>query len=243
MAFESLTLDADSHGAARLRAGALAALLICGPLFIIFPEIDTRISRLFFTPGVGFSGKHVNVEALRDVFKLMYVAACAAAVAGIIYTRASGYARFMRFTGIQHVFFIACLAIGPGLMTNVIFKDHWGRARPREIVEFGGSKAFTPALLPARQCQTNCSFVSGEASSIFMIFFAGALLLPGWAVVLTISGIAAGMAAGGIRVAQGGHFLSDVVFAGVLMAFTAVMIHQAFKAIAPEFSASAEELR
>lgn len=241
MAFESLTLDADRHGAARLRAGALVVLMICGPLFVIFPEIDTQVSRLFFSASTGFAGK--DVEALRDAFKLMYIVSCVGAVAGILHTRGVSSARFLGFTGLQHIFLITCLAIGPGLMTNVVFKDHWGRARPREIVEFGGNKVFTPALVPARQCKTNCSFVSGEASSIFMIFFAVALLLPNWTAMLTFTGIAAGIAAGSVRVAQGGHFLSDVVFAGVLMAFTAVMIHHFFKSIAPEFCASPEKSR
>lgn len=241
MAFASTALDAHNDGAARLRAGAMIAFLICSPLFMIFPEIDTRISSLFFNPGVGFVGKDANVEAVRNAFKLMYIAACAAAFAGVIYTRAIRGARFLRLTGPQHIFLIACLALGPGLVTNLVFKDHWGRARPREIVEFGGDKTFTSVLVPARQCKTNCSFVSGEASSIFMIFFASALLLPAWAAPLTVLGVAAGMAAGAVRVAQGGHFLSDIVFAGILMALTAVVVHQLFEAIAPEFSSAADK--
>ncbi len=75
-------------------------------------------------------------------------------------------------------FLIAVLAIGPGLVANVMLKDNWGRARPRQVVEFGGTKHFTPPLVPARECARNCSFVSGEASSAFVPFFAAALLLP-----------------------------------------------------------------
>ena len=26
-------------------------------------------------------------------------------------------------------------ALGPGLVVNVLFKDHWGRPRPREVVD------------------------------------------------------------------------------------------------------------
>lgn len=130
----------------------------------------------------------------------------------------------------MHFLFVAsCLAIGPGAVTNLAFKDQWGRARPREIVEFGGAKIFTAALIPANQCRKNCSFVCGEASSIFMIFFAPGLLFWRRSALLLGTGLLAGSAAGLIRIAQGGHFLSDVVFAGIVMALTAVAVHQAFR--------------
>jgi lipid A 4'-phosphatase len=38
-------------------------------------------------------------------------------------------------------------------------------------------------------------------------------------------GTVVGAAAGFVRIAQGGHFLSDVVFAGLLMALTALLVH------------------
>jgi len=37
---------------------------------------------------------------------------------------------------------ILTLIIGPGLLVNAIFKDHWGRPRPRQVQEFGGRWEF-----------------------------------------------------------------------------------------------------
>ena len=51
-----------------------------------------------------------------------------------------------------------------------------GPARPKHIVAFGGSKLFTPALQPTDQCKRNCSFVSGEACSVFAPFYAVAAI-------------------------------------------------------------------
>ena len=57
------------------------------------------------------------------------------------------------FTGFQknnrRVFaFIALLMVlGPGLLVNAVFKEYWGRPRPREIVEFGGQRVFVPPLV------------------------------------------------------------------------------------------------
>jgi lipid A 4'-phosphatase len=86
------------------------------------------------------------------------------------------------------------------------------------MIVFGGSKQFTPALLPTNQCKRNCSFVSGEASSVFAPFFAAAAIAPQWAATLLVAGTTAGLAAGALRILHGAHFLSDIVFAGLFMA-------------------------
>jgi lipid A 4'-phosphatase len=94
-------------------------------------------------------------------------------------------------------------------------------------VEFGGTKQFTPPLVVARQCRRNCSFVSGEASSTFVTFYAAAVLLPQWSLPLVVAGTIGGLLTGLIRMAQGAHFLSDVVFAGVFMALTVLALREA----------------
>jgi lipid A 4'-phosphatase len=118
------------------------------------------------------------------------------------------------------MFLLLCFAIGPGLVANTIFKDHWGRARPVQIVEFGGDKSYTPPLMPSDQCAHNCSFFSGEASAIFALFFAAALVVPQWSTGLIFAGILAGLADGLVRISQGAHFMSDVLFAGIFMALS-----------------------
>jgi len=117
--------------------------------------------------------------------------------------------------------------MGPGILANVVLKDHWGRARPKQVVEFGGAKTFSPPLIPTDQCANNCSFVSGEAAAIFMPFYAAGLVVPQWSATLLAAGTVCGFAAGLVRIAQGAHFLSDVIFAGVFMAMTAVLAHRA----------------
>jgi lipid A 4'-phosphatase len=117
--------------------------------------------------------------------------------------------------------------MGPGLVANLLLKDHWGRARPRHVAEFGGPKTFTPPLIPANQCPRNCSFVSGEAASIFLPFYAVAFVVPQWAAALVAAGTLLGFASGAVRVSQGAHFLSDVIFAGVFMALTVGLVYWA----------------
>jgi lipid A 4'-phosphatase len=125
-------------------------------------------------------------------------------------------------------FMIAVLVVGPGVVANLIFKDNMGRARPRDVIEFGGTKAFTPPLVPSRECPRNCSFVSGEASAMFAPFFALAFLLPQYRMGLLAAGLATGLLVGTVRIIQGAHFLSDVLFAGIFMALTVALLHIAF---------------
>lgn len=129
--------------------------------------------------------------------------------------------------------FVGTLAIGSGLLVNEALKNHWDRARPRDVRQYGGEAEFTPALVPADQCETNCSFVSGHASFVF-VGYALALLARRRKAAITLV-TALGLAAGLGRMMQGGHFLSDVVFAGVVVYAVAWALHRAlFRSVAGE---------
>jgi lipid A 4'-phosphatase len=51
--------------------------------------------------------------------------------------------------------------------------------------------------------------------------------VPQWTVTLLAAGTVCGFAAGLVRIAQGAHFLSDVIFAGIFMAMTAGLAYRA----------------
>ena len=60
--------------------------------------------------------------------------------------------------------------LGVGLIVNSFLKEYFGRARPRDIVEFGGDKMFTAVWQVSDACYTNCSFTSGEAAGAMAIY-------------------------------------------------------------------------
>jgi len=112
---------------------------------------------------------------------------------------------------------LACLLVGPGLLVNVVLKDHWGRARPSQVTEFGGARTFTPALSLSDQCPRNCSFVSGEVSlGFWWLSFAFATAAGRRRRLVVTAALTMGTFMGVLRVGGGGHFLSDAVFAGLL---------------------------
>ena len=202
-------------------AGIVAAIL-----FSVFPEIDLQFGRLFWEPDWGFLGNHnPRVAQLRWIFIVFYFACIALAIFGFLRTR--GRRRVWLSLGLpQWLFLAVCLGVGPGLVANLLLKDQWGRARPKHVAEFGGEKAFTPALVPGRECRRGCSFISGEAASVFVPFYAAALVLPQWSLLLVSAGSAAGLCTGLLRISQGAHFLSDVIFAGVFMALTVLIVRR-----------------
>ena len=103
------------------------------------------------------------------------------------------------------------MMLGPGLAVLKI-KGLWERARPREVLEFGGTQQFTPAMQWAQQCTDNCSFVSGHVATGF--FLATLFVLGGrWRWVFLVSGIVLGLMVGFGRMAVGAHWLSDVLWA------------------------------
>ncbi len=217
----------QGDGPARLLWGLpVATGIVAGAVFLAMPEIDLAVARLFHAPETGFVGRHlVWVEALRQAFVVLYFGTVALCLAGLALIW-RGRAQWLGLSKLHWLFLAACLAAGPGLVANLVFKDQWGRARPSQIADFGGRKQFTPPLVVTGQCRRNCSFVSGEASSTYVTFYAAAALFPQWSVALVIAGTVAGLATGLIRMAQGAHFLSDILFAGVFMALTVLALRQ-----------------
>ena len=119
------------------------------------------------------------------------------------------------------VFLVAVMVIGPGLLVNAVFKDHWGRPRPRQVVELGGQYPFEPVLTYDPQTPGK-SFPSGHAAVAFYLmalYFVGVSCgWPGWVrVALLVGGFAFGLAMGLARIMQGGHFASDILWAAAVI--------------------------
>lgn len=124
-------------------------------------------------------------------------------------------------------FLMLTMALGPGLAVNVVLKDHWGRPRPATVTEFGGPYAYRPPVIPGGPCPKNCSFPSGHASLGFWMA-APAMLAPRRRRKFTLpAAIGFGALVGIVRMAQGGHFLSDVVYAGLITVGIITILHTA----------------
>lgn len=203
----------------RTNAIVLVAAFALGIVFTAVPSLDIAIAR-----AVGIDREspwYATVSLLREGFKTFFaLSSVLVAAAALPLLLGGGFAR--RLWSTAALFVAAVLTIGAGVITNLIFKVYWGRARPHQVSEFGGEKAFSPIGFPSDQTSWNGSMPSGEAASIFALMFGLAAVAPKeWRRPLIATGCVLGSLAGLIRMGQLGHWASDVIAAGLLMFGTA----------------------
>jgi lipid A 4'-phosphatase len=211
------------------RTGLLIALGLgaaVGLLLGIFPKLDLDLVRPFFDPAAGGFWVSFNpvFNGLRDLSRLIVTIVAAPAVLAIagklILSR-----RPMLVPGRAAVLMTATLALGPGLVTNLILKNHWGRPRPIDVTAFAGDQQFVPWWDPRGACLENCSFVAGEPSGAFWTLAPAALTPPAWRPLAYGVAIVFGAGIGLVRMAGGGHFFSDVVFSGIFTFLIIWLMH------------------
>jgi membrane-associated PAP2 superfamily phosphatase len=203
------------------RTGLFIALgigAVVGVVFGIWPQLDLAISALFFDP----AHKDFRVNALlwvqqsRAVARVIITLIVAPSVIALIGKFLLPKRTMFMKTRVA-LFLVLTLIFGPGLITNSLLKEHWGRARPIDVTEFGGTSHFTAWWDPRGDCPNNCSFIAGEPAGAFWTLAPAALAPPQWRVLAYGAALTFGVAVGVLRIAGGGHFFTDVVFAGVIM--------------------------
>ncbi|HEY1311495.1 MAG TPA: phosphatase PAP2 family protein [Pseudolabrys sp.] len=204
------------------RTGLIVALVIAavtGVIFALFPEIELRIARPFYefidVNHNAFSLRFYQPFAwIRDstlwLSALLVAPAVAALLIKLIHPR-----RKMLVSGRAVIFLMSTLVLGPGLLVNVTLKDHWGRPRPIEVTQFEGTEHYVPWWDPRGECDKNCSFVSGDVAGAIWTMAPAALAPPQWRAFAYGGSLALGAVIAALRVMQGGHFVSDTIFAGV----------------------------
>jgi lipid A 4'-phosphatase len=211
------------------RTGLLIALGLgaaVGLLLGIFPKLDLDLVRPFFDPAAG--GFWVSFDpvfnGLRDLSRLIVTIVAAPAVLAIL-GKLILPRRPMLVPGRAAVLMTATLALGPGLVTNLILKNHWGRPRPIDVTAFAGDQQFVPWWDPRGACLENCSFVAGEPSGAFWTLAPAAVTPPAWRPLAYGVAIVFGAGVGLVRMAGGGHFFSDVVFSGIFTFLIIWLMH------------------
>lgn len=122
-------------------------------------------------------------------------------------------------------FLLLVFALGPGLIVNTAFKQHWGRPRPHQLTDFGGQHEFAALGSPGKLGNHNSSFPSGHAAVAFYLMapaFIANGRRPRLANGLLAAGLAFGACMSATRVMQGGHFASDVFWSAGILYFTSV---------------------
>ncbi|MEW6255239.1 MAG: phosphatase PAP2 family protein [Pseudomonadota bacterium] len=195
-----------------LLVGAAVAIL-----FSVFPEWDLAITAAFWDAGAGrfhVAGLEWSkaVRSAANIIPWLFAGPAFVAIAlKLIFPD-----RRMYLPARAAVLLAVTMALGPGLIVNGLLKEHWGRPRPVHLETFGGKDVFNPWYSYGGACPTNCSFVSGEGSLGFWLLAPASLLPSPYKGVALVAAAGFGALAGGLRIAFGGHFFTDVVFSAVL---------------------------
>lgn len=200
-----------------MRRALIAGLLLTVAVAILFRRttLDIDLQALAYSPVEPFWP-----YADRQPWRLLHAAGT---IPGLLFavgaTILLGLSfRSDRFAPMRYrfLYIFLLMALGPGLVTNLLGKELCGRPRPLEIVEFGGSFPFHKAFelgTPGR----GFSFLCGHCSMGFL-FFALFFLWRDWKRWAALGfSIVFGLLIGIGRVVQGAHFPSDVLLDGTIM--------------------------
>jgi lipid A 4'-phosphatase len=199
----------------------LASFVLFSLAVAAYPAIDIGISRLFFHGH--FPRDQWWQSLLHDSLNLFLGVSLGGVVALYAFNRFAKR-NICNVDGKRVAYLFLVLAIGAGLIVNVGLKDNFGRARPRDVTEFGGPKQFTPAFVISHECRTNCSFSSGDAAGgFFSLALVFALARRRRAALI------AALAVGGIeslaRISSGAHFFSDTGVSFFVMLIVADVLY------------------
>jgi lipid A 4'-phosphatase len=222
-----------------------APALILATLTLVFwsTNLDVATSRLFFSgDGVAVDkslrfplGEMQPWKAIHDwgEYPAFWFGCCGLAlwIVSFVWRRLEPW----RDPGL---FFALVLIVGPGILVNCVFKPYWSRPRPHAVKDFKDSddprdppRDFVP-VWHRGDGTADSSFPSGHAamgfywmSPAFVCYRRRRRL----AIVFLIVGLTAGCLIGSARIVAGGHFLSDIVWAGGIMYYTALLLAVPFR--------------
>ena len=206
------------------RTGLLIALglgAVSVLLFALFPGLDLAIASAFFDPETGTFPWAANGFAsfLRDgAMWLSWVIAAPSIVAVVV--KLIWPNKPLLVKGRTVAFLLITMIMSAGILSNAAFKGHWGRPRPSDVIEFRGPWHFKNWWDSSGECPKNCSFFSGEATTAFWTYAPAALAPPEIRPFAYAGATLFGVLTGLLRMTFGGHFLSDVVAAGLVTFLT-----------------------
>lgn len=199
------------------------AFFLCSALFILYPQIDITVSSLFYQDGFYLKGSLYENFFYKSVPIFVSISAI-----GSLSLFTYNYFTKKNILGIDKktiIYIVLVLALAPGLIVNSLLKEEWGRARPIDIIAFGGTKTFTPAFILSDQGGN--SFSSGHGAAAFSVLGFALLARSRKKFWITLA-LSYGVAVSFARIIGGGHFLSDNVTSFFIVYITTYALYGYF---------------
>jgi lipid A 4'-phosphatase len=199
-------------------------------------NLDLALVRPFFSgqPVANDGGKYGFPLRDRQPWRGMYewgeYPACLLGGGGMVVWMASYFCKKLRRWRDAGIFYALLLIVGPGLLVNCVFKPFWNRPRPHATTAFGGQREFLPVF--SQGSAPDSSFPSGHAAMGFYLMapaFVCWRRRPWLAAMFLLLGLAGGVVMGLARIVAGGHFPSDILWAGGIIYFSALALAAPFR--------------
>ncbi|WP_108818648.1 phosphatase PAP2 family protein [Pseudovibrio sp. Alg231-02] len=208
----------------------LTYILVVSAIFLFFPRLDIWASTFFYDGEGSFPvSKDPFWRGLR--YFGVYIFQWVAGLSLFVMLFKLAFPKLKALMDLRHpIFVVSTLILGPGLVVNAFFKNLWGRPRPRETEIFGGDLPFIGVWQPTNHCDSNCSFVSGEASASIWLFVLVFIAPKAWRIPLATAIGALVFFLSANRVAFGGHFFSDTLLSwGITMLVVVGVYHYLYQ--------------
>lgn len=208
---------------AQLELAALLFLMAATTAVFWLTDLDFQVANLFYHPGHAVDDwpfRHFGI--IRFLYDYAFPFTVVSGLVALIVYIAGHFHSFTRRFRRRALFVLLVIALGPGVVVNLVVKDHWGRPRPVHIQQFGGEYSYVP---PAKFGHTpDKSFVCGHCSvgyAFFVLYF----LSQNHKVLYFLLTLSLAWMMGFTRMTAGGHFLSDVLWSGYLVFLVAYALY------------------
>lgn len=188
----------------------------------LFFNLDIALQRPFYFPDKGWP--MVKTPFWEFIYKYGIFLGYFLAFGALVVVSLSYWKKALVVWRKAAFFMLFVMIVGPGVLVNGTFKDHWGRPRPREITEFNGVQPFHKVWVKGDT--KGKSFPCGHASMGFFMSVPFLFLrkrFKKWAWTFFVFGTMYGLLIGYARMIAGGHFASDVLWAAGMVWFTAIL--------------------
>ncbi|AFM26407.1 phosphatase PAP2 family protein [Desulfomonile tiedjei] len=206
---------------------ALLCLGIVGSAILEVSGADIDLTSCFYRAGGANGGWTLGATSpWKQLYRYGEYSVVAFALGVLVLLIASWKGRVRREYTKPALVVILTVIIGPGILVNGILKEYWGRPRPVDTIEFGGQQRYRRVLQPGTPGNGK-SFTCGHCAMAFSVVSGAAFypLHPTAAVTMVAVGTAYGIVMGVARIAQGGHFPTDVLWSGILVCVVIVFLY------------------